>query len=256
MLTFKFGKKPAKLNSKLFSASTYFNADNFPPVPTSFYQPTLVSSWGVMDNDKLSCCVFSAFGHDHKKFTTEAGQPDTPTDAEVIQMYSEVTGYNPADPSTDGGTDMDQAAEYRRKTGILSNGKRFLADAYVGLHPGDCDELKTAAYFYGSVDIGISVEPYHMDQFNAGEPWDINEWYEEEQSEQAEGHCVPIVYLKDNGNFVCITWGKEQEITPRFLQAKNDESYCFLDMSRLKDSLSPEQFKYDDLKTDLAKLGS
>ena len=41
------------------------------------------------------------------------------SDFSVLSDYSAVTGFDPADPATDQGTDVQDAATYRRVTGLL-----------------------------------------------------------------------------------------------------------------------------------------
>ena len=105
-------------------------------------------------------------------WSLEGGRPEAQfTDSDVLGDYSAVTGFNPADPSTDQGTDMEVAASYRRKTGILdASGARHMIDSYVALKVGDVDELVLATWLMGATGVGLEFPSQAMEQFNAGEP--------------------------------------------------------------------------------------
>ena len=62
----------------------------------------------------------------------DAARTVTFNNQSVLKDYSAVTGFNPNDPNTDQGTDMQVAASYRRKTGVLdAAGKRHKVIAYL-----------------------------------------------------------------------------------------------------------------------------
>jgi hypothetical protein len=95
-------------------------------------------------------------------------------DASVLSDYSAATGFKPDDPGSDKGTNVHDALSYRRHTGIVdADGARHQSGAYVSLDPKNWQHLEQATYIFGAVGIGIEFPDSAMQQFNAGEPWDV-----------------------------------------------------------------------------------
>ena len=195
-------------------------------------------------------CVFAGAAHEHQIFGTEGFAPADFSDESVLRSYGEVTGYDPADPSSDQGTDVRDAMKYRRATGLLdAAGNRHTIAAYLSLEPGNLDHVLDAAWIFGAVGIGIEFPQSAMDQFNAGQPWSVVPGARVEG-----GHYVPIV-AKRGENLVCVTWGKLQEITPRFYSKYCDEAWVMLCPEILDGSgHSPEGFDLLQLQSDLNAL--
>jgi hypothetical protein len=152
---------------------TYFSASDLPMPPLMFGKPWLVNEWNIFSNDKVGDCVLAGAAHETILWRAEAGTPVEFTDASVLSDYSAVTGYDPANPDSDQGTDMQVAASYRLKTGVSDkDGTRHKIDAYVALSPGNLDQVALAAFLFGAVGVGIQFPSSAFDQFDHGEPWD------------------------------------------------------------------------------------
>jgi len=253
LFSFKTGKLPPTKKIS-FNFHNFFNFKEASlNIPRRFghYNLIDVSDWGMLANDKHGCCVFSDFGHVTRLAAAEGGLIIKPTDEEVLQMYSEVTGFNPNDPTTDNGTSMAQAASYRRKEGVLVQGQRYKTEAYTSLATGSesfLTELEAAVYYFGSVDIGIEFPISAGEQFDKAEPWSVVHG-----SKVDGGHCIPIIGRNDAGNWVTVTWGRLQAITPQFLLEYCDESFVHLSKLPLR-PLSPEHYDYNKLQEELSKL--
>jgi hypothetical protein len=157
----------------------------------------------------------------------------------------------PPDPNTDQGTDMQVAASYRRKTGVLdARGKRHKVLAYLALAPGNPDQLALGIYLFGAIGIGIKFPNTAMDQFNAGKPWDVA------NSAKIEGgHYIPGVGRDAKGNFVVVTWGKMQLMTPRFFKKYCDEVVAYVsDEALLAGGKTLDGFNLAELQADLNAL--
>ena len=61
-------------------------------------------------------CVWAGAAHETMLLAREAGNCVSFTDACVLGDYAAATDFNPDKAETDQGTDMQQAADYRRKT--------------------------------------------------------------------------------------------------------------------------------------------
>jgi hypothetical protein len=243
------GKKSAR-DAVSFRFATYFDATALPVPPLVFGKPWLVTDWGVFANDTLGDCVWAGAAHETMLWTAEAGTPVQFTDSNVVSDYSAETGYFPGASSTDQGTDMQEAAAYRLKTGVVdATGTRHKIDAYVALKPGNLDQLALAAFLFGAAGVGIQFPSSAYDQFDNAEPWTPVSG-----SSIEGGHYVPIVGRNRAGNFLCVTWGRLHAVTPAFLTTYMDEGIGFLSFERLRGNASPQGYDAATLQADLKLL--
>jgi hypothetical protein len=179
----------------------------------------------------------------------EAGNCVSFTDACVLGDYSAATGFDAGKPETDQGTDMQQAADYRRKTGIAdADGTRHLIAAYLALEPGNLKNLYQASYLFGIVGIGLRSPASAIAQHERGEAWDVVP-----DSPIEGGHYVSLVGRRADG-LVVVTWGAIQAMTEAFLREYCDEAIAYVSRECLIDQKSPEGFSYADLMSDLGAL--
>ncbi len=172
----------------------------------------------------------------------------------VLSDYSAVTGFDPKKPETDQGTDMQQAAAYRQKTGIVdATGKRHTVAAYLAIDPGNLKEHYYATYLFGATEIGIQFPSSAMDQFNAGQVWKVVS-----NSPIEGGHDIPIVskrhFFLSTDLLYVVTWGRLQGMSIPFFQKFNDESVAYVSNEALINNKSPEGFDSTTLLKDLAAL--
>lgn len=250
----KYGKLPARHGAIKLHFGTYFDAKQFPTPPMVFGKTSLIpdeNNWGVLANDDWGCCVWSGAAHEHMLWNAEAGGSfPTFKDENVLADYSAVTGFDPKNPDTDRGSDMQQSAAYRQKTGIIdANGKRHKIDAYVSLQPGNIDQLVLATYLFSAVGVGIMIPESADTQFDKLEPWDIMP-----QSKMIGGHYIPCVGRNQHGNLLVVTWGRLQAVTPRFFARYMDEGVCYLSYEYLRDGKSRRGFDLATLESDLKKV--
>lgn len=247
MTDLKFGKKPARAGAITFKFSAYADAAKLPTPPAAFGHEGLIGAkaWQMLGNDQYGDCVWAGAAHETMMWNLEGGHGVTFSAASVLSDYSAVTGFNPDDPNSDQGTDVGDAAAYRRKTGLLdASGKRHKVAAYLSLKPGELTELYQAMYLFGAVGIGIEVPSSAMDQFNAGQPWAYVRGAKIEG-----GHYIPLVARRDN--LECVTWGQVQEMTLGFFERYCDEAVVYLTEEMLLNGKSPEAFDYATLQADL-----
>jgi len=249
-LQFKLGKAPARPGAVKFKMMAYLKKPELPTPPQVFGHQSLIGAWGMLGNDSFGDCVWAGAAHETMMWNKEAGASVAFNNNSVLSDYSAVTGFKRNDPSTDNGTDMQAAASYRRKKGVLdSKGKRHKVGAYLGLKVGDIDQLALAIYLFGATGIGIKFPNSAMDQFNAGKPWDVKAG-----SKIEGGHYIPGLGRDKNGNIIVVTWGKLQLMTPAFYKKYCDEVVAYVSKEALKGDQSPEGFKYEQLLGDLNAL--
>lgn len=239
----KFGKTPARPDAVKLKFAEVFNAVSLPTPPASFGHETLSANgdWGMLANDQYGDCVFAGGAHEHMLWTMEGGLPSAQfTAQDVLSDYTAVTGFNPNNPATDQGTDMQVAAAYRQNTGLIdATGSRHKIDAYSALNVGDLSQLALATWLFGAVGVGVNCPNSMEDQFNTVTPWTIVS-----NDSIVGGHYTPCVGRNSVGNFLFITWGKLQAATPEWVAKYMDEGICYLDLEFISNNskISPEGF--------------
>lgn len=247
----KLGKKPARPDAVSFKFATYANLAALPKPPRHFGHEDLVygSPWQVLGNDRWGDCVFAGAAHETMLWNLEAGQHVRFDDAAVLADYGAVTGFDPNVPSSDQGTDMKDAASYRRKVGIVdSDGGRHKIAAYLALHPGNLAELYAACYLFGAVGMGFNFPTSAWAQFDQGKVWTAT------RARTDGGHYVPVVAKRDH--LLCVTWGRIQGFTAGFYNHYCDEALAYVSEERLNQltGKSLEGFDRDQLLVDLQVL--
>ena len=246
----KLGKKPARPGAVKLRLNDYVDLSKLPVPPANFGHTDMVRQpWGLLGNDRYGDCYWAGSCHEHMLWGAMGGHKFTFTTNNALYAYSLATGFNKADPNTDQGTDMQQGAAYRQKTGIVdSAGRVHKVGPYLALEKGNLQQQLTAAYIFGAVGLGIEIPASAQEQFEKHEPWDIVP-----HSPIEGGHYVPLVSHKD-GNAVVCTWGALQEMTPQFFEALNDESIVYLSPEILLGGKTIEGFDLQALQKDLAAL--
>lgn len=246
----KLGKLPARKDAVSFKLTDYIDLSKLPTPPKTFGHEKLVgpTGWLMLGNDQYGDCVWAGAAHETRMWNLEAGNSVDFTDQSVLSDYSAVTGFNAGNPRSDKGTDMQMAASYRRKTGVVDeHGVRHKIAAYLAITPGNLKELYAAMYLFGAVGIGIEFPSSAMDQFNAGKPWSVVKG-----SRIEGGHYVPLVAKRQQ--LECITWSKVQAMTTGFYEKYNDESLAYVSLEALTNNVSPEGFNATQLEANLALL--
>lgn len=250
-MLYKLGKRPARKGAISFKLHDYVDRSGLPLVPLRIGHEKIGRPWGMFKNDEYSCCVFAGAAHEHMIWAHEGGNNALGfTDENVLADYAAVTGFDPKDADSDNGTDMAAAASYRRKTGIIdSAGIRHKVDTYLALREGNPDDLALACYLSGGVGVGLQLPNAAMDQFDAEKPW-----VPVAKGGMAGGHYVNCLGRNTAGDFLIVSWGRIQAMSPKFYAKYSDEAVCYLSLEVLRNEVSPEGFDLKSLKMHLAKL--
>lgn len=245
----RLGKTPARQGAIKFSIDTYTDTSSLPATPVTYGHQGLISTWGMFGNDRYGDCVWAGAAHEHMLWNKEANKDVSFTDNSVLSAYSTVTGFNPNDPSTDQGTDMELAAKFRRQTGILdSNNVRHKISAYLNLPVGNETKIKQATYLFSGVGLGFQFPDVAMDQFNQGKPWTVVS-----RAHIEGGHYTPIVGY-DAQYVYLVTWGKIQKATWQFVLKYMDEGIVYLNGEFFINGKTMEGLDVLTLQKDLNKL--
>ncbi len=251
MTAFQTGKRPAAPRASDLKFASYIDRTILPTAPPAFGYDGFTREWGMLGNDTVGDCVWAGAAHEHMVFT--GGNHRTPvpfSDASVLSDYSAATGYDPADPNSDQGTDVHEAMAYRRKKGILdANGDRHQIGAYLSLEPGNYEELFQAAYIFEAVGIGIQFPESAMRQFNNGYGWSYVAG-----SPIEGGHYVAVTGRASSTLAKLVTWGRRITMTTQFYEKLCDEAWAYVTPDQLAGARSLRGFSLDQLNADLAAL--
>lgn len=245
----QLGKLPARKDAVKFKLTQFADLSTLPIPPIKYGHFANLTAWGMLGNDQYGDCVFAGAAHETMLWNAEANKNVVFTDKSVLSDYSAVTGFNPNDPNTDQGTDMQLAASYRRKTGVVDgSGQRHQVAAYLAIKPGNKAELKLAMYLFSNVGIGIQFPASAMSQFNAGKPWTVVSG-----SPIEGGHYIPAIGY-DSRYVYIVTWGKIQKISWSFFAKYCDEAVVYLSPEMLTAGKSIDGFDFIQLQADLGQL--
>lgn len=204
-------------------------------------------------NDTLGDCAIAGSIEEIRLANALNGVTVNFTDDTARQNYTEVTGYDPADPSTDAGTDVHELYDFRQSTGLIdADGQRHKIVAYAGLTPGDFDELLVALSLFGMVGIGIQVPDYAETQFEDGQPWDLLPGRHGIEG----GHYIPVVDAQSRTEADVFSWARKQGITARFYTALNTVAVVALTEELFTDGKSSAFLDEDKLAALLPELNT
>lgn len=254
---FRLGKLPAKHNPKAAPFERYLMRAPLPAPQAAVDWLSKVKAFPLLRNDLLGDCAEAAVLHALQQWDTYA-QPlngpldlNPPVDGEAIALYSAVTGYNPADPSTDKGTVLVDLLDYWMNTGVALDGNILdkLA-AYTTVDPKNEVSVKTAISVFGNLYIGLQLPVAAQGQA----VWDVGPggsltgnfapggW---------GGHCV-LVGSYDADGLTCVTWGETLRMTWPFFEAYVDEANALLSHDFVDNlGTTPGGLNLDQLEADL-----
>jgi hypothetical protein len=248
----KLGKLPARAGAVSFAFTDFFDMKKLPTPPAVFGHYKAVQDFHMLGNDAWSNCVWAGAAHETMIWSIEGGQPRARfLTKNTLSDYGAVTGFNPARPDSDQGTDMAEAAEYRQKTGIVdATGKRHKIDGYVALKIGNFEQMIFATWIFGATGVGLELPTQAMDQFDRNQVWTVPS-----KPKMEGGHYVSGVGRDKDGNLEIVTWGKVAPITPQFYERFSDEAIAYISLEILSSkNLSPEGFDAAELRKHMRNL--
>jgi hypothetical protein len=242
----RLGKRPARLDHRTLRLVRYMGA-SLPIAPESCDLTARVTDLGMMLNDDLGDCTCAAAGHMIQAWTAAAGAQVIPADEAILAAYEGSCGYNPSDPSTDGGGVEIDVLNYWRKNGIGGH----TIGAYASVNPKNIEEIKQSIYIFGAAYTGFDLPEYVED----ADAWELPSLLTKLTSSTKPGswggHAVPLVAY-DATHVIAISWGAYLRISWDFVEAYCDEIYAVLSKDQLQISgLTPAGFNNDQLAADL-----
>lgn len=241
----KLGKTPPRLDSRTLMLAPYLGAALPAPPPHLSYVEK-VKDWEMLGNDTAGDCVLAGGAHAIKQWTAYASAQFNPTAAEVIAAYSEFTGYDPSDPSTDQGTNELDFLKAWRKRGFWGH----KIEAFAALQPRSDTELKDSIWLFGNAFLGLALPKSIESQ---GDVWTVADGPDGEPGSLG-GHCTLAVGYSVGG-VLMVTWGKIQRATWGWMNKYTDESYAIVSRDWIRaNGISPSGFHLASLEADLRKV--
>ena len=243
MQTYKLGKNPAKIDKRTLKLKVILDAITLPALPVSYEVDVdglkVAIPEQMFGNDAWGDCVICGRANQTLRFEQFQQDKIVPitTDICLNEYWSEEAqegdgsackflnwiggrgwNYHP-----DNGLNMlDSLNEWRQKGWVLGDGNTYTIYAFAQLALQNAQELQYAVYLLGGAYIGIQVPQSAMDQFNAGQIWDVSG-----DSTIVGGHCLYVEGFNETGP-ICITWGKRQPMTWNFYNTYCDEAYALV----------------------------
>lgn len=238
------GKDRVKRPLKMLSFSNYYgraSAIDHPKV-CAWERPL---DWKMLGNDTVGDCTIAAALHMQMAWASVAQSTNVPifTTNDALDLYSAITGYNPADPNTDQGAVETDVLAYWQNTGM--HGNKILG--YVAVDVTSKDAMDAATYIFGGLYLGIQVPAYIMN-VPAGGSWS----YTGSGDTSIEGgHAIPRIGYGEDGATI-ISWGSLYHWDRQFEADNCEEAYAVVDDYWIKASgRSPSGVDMPSLLADL-----
>jgi len=225
---FKTGKTPAKRDKRNIQLAAVIKKP--PTVPAEwdfdldFAQSPIPTP--VFANDRLGDCVIAGRAHMTIRFEyfEQNAKILAITDKDVINEYKREGGS--MEPGKQG-LNMLDSLNWWRKKGWKAAGKKYGIHAFAEVARGDKNDAKVAVRYLGGAYVGLALPNCWQDQIQRGKPWDLVSGPDGKPNPR-NGHCVYLCGYTKNGP-TCVTWGRKQPMTWRFLFACCDEAYAIVD---------------------------
>jgi len=255
-LKLKLGKHPARHDPRTLLLASY-TTPALPAPPAKANVATKVKSpWGMMDNDQIGDCTCAAAGHLMMEWTANAqSKMFTPTEDQIVEAYSAISGYNPATGANDNGAQEIDVLNYWRQSGIADH----KIEAYMGLEPSNHTHVMDAVWIFGGCYIGLALPKSAQAQTSNKQIWSVppSGTHGDGAPGSWGGHAVPVVAY-DSRSLTVVTWGALQSMTWGFWAAYCDVAYAIISPDFLKQkngqTIAPNGFNLTQLQDDLADL--
>lgn len=235
------GKGGVKRSLRSVPLSNYMRAAATAYPPVCAYERDI--DWGMLGNDTAGDCTCADVLH-HRMLqasVAHAGSPLSFSTPDALSMYSAITGYNPADPSTDQGANMLDVQNYCKKN--------FPVQGFVTLDVNNLSQIQAALYLFGGVDLGFSVPGYIM-QVPAG-----GSWSENGGDKTIEGGHAALACGYGRSGFRVVSWGTTYTANWDFWSQYVDEAYAWVSKDWIKASgISPTGLDLAGLMQDLTAV--
>ncbi len=218
----RFGKAPAKRDERNLKLSAILRAPVALPAEYDFDVNHNGIPTPMFGNDQYSDCVMAGRAHQTLRF--ERAEQDVLihiTDKDVLQEYLKETG------GEDAGLVVLDSLKLWRKPGWSAAKRRYKIKAFAEIDPKTHPEIKRAVFMDIGIGLGFLLPNAAITQFHAGKPWEVVGGNAGKPNRH-NGHYVYVPGYTKMGP-VCVTWGRKQQMTWKFLDKYCDEAYAIID---------------------------
>jgi hypothetical protein len=173
-MSLKLGKLPPKHSAKTLSFAKY--AANVLPDPAAkVYREykTPQAARQMLGNDQYGDCTCAAAANLEILWSCHTGVCVVPSTQEALALYSAVTGFNPSDPNTDQGAAMTDVLNYWQTSGFSIGGILHRILGWAAIDFTNPLHRHLGVQLFGATYVGVNLPSSAMDQFNAGQPWEV-----------------------------------------------------------------------------------
>jgi hypothetical protein len=233
----KLGKLSVKYDKRTLKLSDlYRKGISLPEIPSEYL---IDSAMGIkfpiqmLGNDSWGDCVIVGRANLTIRFEYHECQYIVPISIDdCLNEYWHEQGSNDGcwllqlfhSSRPDNGLVMLDSLNEWRKNGWVLDGLKYDIYAYASLNKQHHKEVMQSIYFLNGAYMGFSVSQSAMNQFHNGEIWDVTDI----DSPIEGGHCVALNGYNNTGP-LCLTWGKQQQMTWGFFDKYCDEVYGVID---------------------------
>ena len=244
------GMLPWQPDAVKLRMSTYLVSASLPAVPATFghvHSPAPSGGWGMLGNDQAGDCVLAGAAHEAMVWEWATRKPlPRFTSANVLGQYYTLAG------GKDAGLDPIGVAKWRCSNGLVdADGIVHQVKAFGSISVSDIAELEQAVYLFGACGVAGALPDSAEQQFANREPWnDLGS-----APNPKNGHYFPCVGKNSQDNYMVVTWGRLQAMTPQYFLRYAVGGLCYMSLEYLTATgKSPELFDEAQLDTDLAAL--
>lgn len=244
MFTYRFGKRPARRDSRTLRFHDYLTP-TLPPPPASHSVLTAVYAklriadatrlFPMDGNDVYGDCTIAAVAHAVTAFGGLVGRRAIMSRAQVVKLYLKLTG------GIDSGLNELDVLNYWRKHPVPDHE----IVAYVSVDPKNHQHVKQAIAMFGGVYLGFQVQRNCIADFDARRPWTPGALTQ-------DGHAVFAVGY-DADTVTVLTWGNTQTATWAWWDECVDEAYAILAAESKEPGFCPG-FSAAELAADLRSV--
>ena len=242
------GKLPKKHSPKTLDFNKYL-LPGIPPAPMKTYWEYKIpdDAWNMFKNDSIGDCTCAAIAHMLMLTTVHTGKIVIPTEQDVLDAYTAVSGYDQQTGANDNGAVIVDVLNYWQTHGIA--GHKILG--WAEIDQTDLEKMKQGIYIFGGVDLGANMPQSSMDQFESHKPWRVAD----SATDIIGGHSFPVFGYGRAGE-TCVTWAERQQINWAWHTKYVDEAYVVITNDWINEAsgLAPNALNLDQLQTDIKAI--
>jgi hypothetical protein len=249
----RLGKKLGVVHDpRTITAASVLRFEAIQPPSTHGVSAGALRSVPMFANDRYGDCTYASQGHRIVTQEKSARQREIQlTDEDILTAYSAITGFDPADPSTDNGAYELDVLNYMRRVGMgrERDGTPHTIGAFVKVDHLDHAEVMRAHYVFGGLKVCAALPISAQDQ----EVWDVTTGADAEFGSWG-GHSMYSSGYSPRGVGVW-TWGEYKRMTWAWFDRYVDECYALISEDYLRaGGTTPQGFDRAALERQLAEL--